>query len=151
MARVHTCRFVRRVDAPTEVVWDVLTDHARYREWTPLPHSRLVTPGSSEPNGVGAVRFLGLGPVGTKEEVLVSERGSHLAYTVVAGLPVRDYRADARLRPDGGVTELEYEGRFSAVVPGTGPVLALLVRTALKTLMTSLARESERRAAATAA
>lgn len=151
MPRTYDCHFVRHVDAPVEVVWDVLADHARYREWTALPHSRLVTPGTSEPNGVGAVRFLGVGPVGAREEMLVFEPGAHLAYTVVAGLPVRDYRADARLTEDGTSTLVEYRGRFVPVVPGTGRILDVLVRTVLRTLVSSLARESERRARATAA
>lgn len=151
MPRTHDCRFVRRIDAPVDVVWDVLTDHARYREWTPVPHSRLVTPGGDDPNGVDAVRFLGVGPVGATERVLVFEPESHLAYTVDAGLPVRDHRADARLTDGGGWTQLEYTGSLRAIVPGTGPVLALVVRRALATLVGSLARESERRTAATAA
>lgn len=151
MARTHDCRFVRRIDAPVDVVWDVLTDHARYHEWTPVPHSRLVSPGAADPNGVDAVRFLGAGPLGAREQVLVFEPESHLAYTVVSGLPVRDYRADARLTDGGGWTQLEYTGSLRAIVPGTGPVLALGVRRALATLVSSLARESERRAATTAA
>lgn len=152
MPRTHDARFTRRIDAPIEVVWDVLTDHAAYRSWTPVPSSRLVTEGSTDPNGVDAVRFLGVGPLGTKEKVLVSEPPHHLAYTVVAGLPVRDYRADARLsRGDGPWTDLEYTGSFRSLVPGTGPVLGLLVRTALRSLVSSLAKESERRARAQAA
>jgi len=151
VARTHDCRFTRRIDAPVGVVWDVLTDHARYREWTPVPHSRLVTPGSTEPNGVDAVRFLGVGPLGAKERVLVFEPESHLAYTVDSGLPVRDYRADARLTDGGGWTQLEYTGSLRPLVPGTGPLLAFGVRQVLATLVSSLARESERRAAATAA
>ena len=152
MPRTYDSRFTRRIDAPIEVVWDVLTDHAAYRSWTPVPTSRLVTPGSSEPNGVDAVRFLGVGPLGTKEKVLVSEPPRHLAYTVVSGLPVREYRADARLAEgDGNGTELEYTGSFRPLVPGTGPVLGLLIRTALSALVGSLARESERRARAAAA
>ena len=151
MPRTHDCRFVRRIDAPVDVVWDVLTDHAGYADWTPVPHARLVTPGGDDPNGVGAVRFLGVGPVGAQEQVLVSEPRAHLGYTVVSGLPVRDYRADARLTDGGGWTQLEYTGSFRAVVPGTGPVLALGVRQVLATLVSSLAREAERRVADTAA
>lgn len=147
MARTHDCRFTRRIEAPVEVVWAVLTDHARYRDWTAVPHSRLVTAGAGDdPNGVDAVRFLGVGPIGAKEQVLVSEPPSHLAYTVVSGLPVRDYRADAHLEDAAGTTELVYTGSFRPIVPGTGPVLALLVRTVLRTLVSSLATESERRA-----
>ena len=152
MPRTYDSRFTRRIDAPVEVVWDVLTDHAAYRSWTPVVSSRLVTEGTTEPNGVDAVRFLGVGPVGAKEKVLVHEPPHHLAYTVVAGLPVREYRADARLTEgDGPWTELEYTGSFRPTLPGTGRVLAFLVTSVLRTLVSSLARESERRARAQAA
>ncbi len=147
MPRTYTSRFVRRIDAPVDVVWAVLTDHAGYRAWTPVPTTRLETPGEPDRNGVGAVRFLGAGPLGAREQVLVHEPEQHLAYTVVSGVPVRDYRVDARLTDGGGWTSLVYEGRFSAAVPGTGPVLAVVVRGVLRTLVVSLARESERRAA----
>ncbi len=153
MPRTYDSRFTRRIDAPVEVVWDVLTDHAGYRSWTPVVTSRLVTEGTADPNGVDAVRFLGVGPVGAKEKVLVHDAPHHLAYTVVAGLPVRDYRADANLTAgdDGTWTSLEYTGSFQPLVPGTGPVLALLISSTLRTLVSSLARESERRARAAAA
>lgn len=147
MPRTYGSRFVRRVDAPVEVVWDVLTDHARYSTWTPVPTTRLETPGEPDRNGVGAVRFLGAGPIGAREQVLVHEVGEHLAYTVIAGAPVRDYRVDVRLTDGGGWTSLVYEGRFSPAVPGTGPALSLVVRAVLRTLVVSLTRESERRAA----
>ena len=152
MARTYDSRFTRRIDAPIEVVWDVLTDHAAYRSWTPVVSSRLVTAGTTEPNGVDAVRFLGVGPLGAREKVLVHDAPHHLAYTVVAGLPVREYRADARLTEgDGPWTNLEYMGSFQPRVPGTGRVLAFLVGTVLRTLVSSLAKESERRARADAA
>ena len=111
-----------------------------------------MTEGVTDPNGVDAVRFLGVGPVGAKEKMLVHEPPHHLAYTVVAGLPVRDYRADAHLAEgDGGAwTSLEYTGSFRPIVPGTGPVLSFVVLDVLRTLVAALARESERRARVTA-
>ena len=151
MARTYDSRFTRTIDAPIEVVWDVLTDHAAYNRWTPVVSSRLVTAGGTEPNGVDAVRFLGVGPLGAKEKVLVHDAPRHLAYTVVSGLPVREYRADARLSEEGAGTSLEYTGRFQPRIPGTGPVLAFLVTSVLRTLVSSLATESERRARVAAA
>lgn len=146
--RTRGFRLVRRIDAPVDVVWDLLTDHAGYADWTPVPTARLEVAGADHPNGVGAVRFLGVGPLGTREEVVVHEPHQHLAYGVVGGLPVRDHRADVHLRDAGGRTSLEYEGRFEATVPGTGPVVGLVMQVAIRTLVASLQRTAERRAAA---
>jgi hypothetical protein len=52
----------------------------------------------------------------------------HLGYIAVSGLPVRYYRADVDLRRDGGETVVTWNGRFDELVPGTGPLLRLILR-----------------------
>ena len=141
-------RFVKQIDAPIDVVWDTLTDHERYREFTLLPTSRLVAEGAEDRNGVGAVRHFGAGPVGTREEVLAFDAPTHMAYTIVAGLPVRDYRADVTLSEDGDGTTMTYEGSFQPTVPGTGGVIGLVMRTAVKQLIAGVAKRAEGVAAA---
>ena len=148
MPRTHGFRLLRRIDAPVEVVWDLLTDHAAYADWTPVPTARLEVAGGADPDGVGAVRFLGVGPIGTREEVVAYEPPRHLAYGVVGGLPVRDHRADVHLRDGGGWTSLAYEGRFAPTVPGTGTVVGLVMQVAIRALVASLQRTAERRVAA---
>lgn len=143
MPRVRTFRLTRRVAAPVEVVWPLLADHAGYARWTPLPASRLEEPGSGDdPNGVGAVRFLGVGPVGLREKVLAFVPEEHLAYTIVAGLPVRDHRADVRLASDGGGTAIDYACSFEATLPVAGPVLEVVLRGAIQTMLGALDREA---------
>jgi uncharacterized protein YndB with AHSA1/START domain len=59
-----------RYDARPQVVWDVYTDHARWKEWAGTPGSRLVVEGSPDRNGAGAVRgFAG----GMREKILEFE------------------------------------------------------------------------------
>ena len=62
--------FVRRIAAPPETVFDVLTDHRGYAAITPLRRSELEREGEPAPNGVGAIRVLtAVGPP-LREEVL---------------------------------------------------------------------------------
>ena len=49
-------RYVHQVAAPPETVFDVLTDHRRYPEITPLRKAALEREGEPAPNGVGAIR-----------------------------------------------------------------------------------------------
>lgn len=142
MPRVRTFRLTRRVAAPVEVVWPLLADHAGYARWTPLPVSRLETAGTDDPNGVGAVRFLGVGSVGLREKVLAFTHEEHLAYTIVAGLPVRDHRADVRLESDGGGTEIDYACSFEPTLPVAGPVMELVLRGAIQAMLGALDREA---------
>ncbi len=136
-------RFVNRIAAPIDVVWATLTDHEQYREFTPLPTSRLVREGTPDRNGVGAVHHFGVGPLGTREEVLAFDAPNHLAYTIVAGLPVRDYRADVTLAEDADGTTMTYEGSFQPTVPGTGGVIGLVMRTAVRQLITGVRKRAE--------
>ena len=53
-----TFTFVRQVAASPETVFDVLTDHRRYAEITPMRKSVLEREGEPAPNGVGAIRVL---------------------------------------------------------------------------------------------
>jgi hypothetical protein len=90
------------------------------------------------------VRRLGAGPVGTTEQILEFDPPRHLAYTIVAGLPVDDYRADVTLAPAGDGTELTYEGTVTPRVPGTGWLLARFTELAVRALVAALARELRR-------
>jgi hypothetical protein len=83
----------------------------------------LLRPGEPEPDGVGALRSFGVGPGGSREEVVVWEPPRHLGYIAVSGLPVRDYRADVHLEADGGGTAVTWSGSFDVRLPGTGAVL----------------------------
>lgn len=136
-------RFVNQIAAPIDVVWATLTDHEQYREFTPLPTSRLVREGDADRNGVGAVRHFGVGPLGTREEILAFDAPHHMAYTIVGGLPVRDYRADVTLAEAGDGTTMTYEGSFQPIVPGTGGVIGLVMRTAVKQLIAGVTKQAQ--------
>ena len=50
--------FTREIAAAPETVFEVLTDHRRYDELTPLRKAELEREGEPTPNGVGAIRKL---------------------------------------------------------------------------------------------
>lgn len=52
---------------------------------------------------------------------LVADR--RFGYTHVSRLPIKDYRADVDLEPDGSGTRIRWRATFSATVPGRGFVL----------------------------
>ncbi len=65
--------FTREIAAPPETVFEVLTDHRRYSELTPLRKSELEREGEADANGVGAIRKLtAVGPP-MREEVIAYE------------------------------------------------------------------------------
>jgi uncharacterized protein YndB with AHSA1/START domain len=141
-------RFERVVTAPPEIVFDVITDHRRYAEMTPLRRSELEREGKPPPNGVGAVRVLtAVGPP-LREEVLVYERPTRFSYKVISGLPVRNHVGTVELSPEGEGTKLAYAVRMTPTVPLAGAAVVAGTKVAIKQLIRGVAAESERRAAA---
>ena len=140
--------FTREIGAPAETVFEVLTDHARYSELTPLRKSELEREGEGDPNGVGAIRKLtAVGPP-MREEVVAFEAPTRFSYTVLSGLPVRDHVGTVELTPDGGATKMVYAVHTQPTLPVVGFAVVAAIKQAIKGLIDGVAKESERRAAA---
>ncbi len=141
---------VREVQAPPEVVFDVLTDHRSYAEMTPLRKSELEREGEPAPDGVGAIRVLtAVGPP-LREEVVAYERPSRFSYKVLSGAPIRDHLGTALLTPSGPGTTITYSVRMMPTVPIGGGVVVAVIKQAIQQLLDGVTAEAERRAAAPA-
>lgn len=140
-------KYVRQVAAPPEVVFDVLTDHRRYAEITPLRKAELEREGEPAPNGVGAIRVLTVAGPPMREEVLAYERPHRFAYKILSGLPVRDHVGTVELQPSGSGTEVTYAVKTTPTIPLAGPVFMAVLKKAIRDLLGGVAKESERRVA----
>lgn len=139
--RVHAAA---RSSAPVEEVWAVLADARRWREWTPLRTTELEREGSPPPDGVGALRRFGVGPIATREEVVEFDPPHRLVYVLVSGLPIDGYRAEVTLTEWNGGAEIAWRARFEPRIPGTGAFFRLFLTRVLGDLATRLARRAER-------
>ncbi|MGN6816023.1 MAG: SRPBCC family protein [Solirubrobacterales bacterium] len=140
-------RYVRQVAAPPEVVFDVLTDHRRYAEMTSLRKAELEREGDPAPNGLGAIRVLTLVGPPMREEVIAFERPSRFSYKILSGLPVRDHVGTVELTPLDQGTQVIYAVHTTPTVPIGGFAVVAGVKQGIKTLLSGVAKESERRAA----
>jgi hypothetical protein len=52
------------------------------------------------------------------ERILEVEEGRHLAYTVIGGIPVRNYRADVTLTPVADGTRIRWEATWDNTLMG---------------------------------
>jgi uncharacterized protein YndB with AHSA1/START domain len=139
--------YERQVAAPPEIVFDVLTDHRRYTEITQLRKAELEREGEPAPNGVGAIRVLTLVGPPMREEVIAYERPHRFSYKVLSGLPVRDHVGTVELSPSDGGTRIVYAVHTTTTVPVGGFAVVAGVKQGIKTLLSGVAKESERRAA----
>ena len=140
--------FERQIAAPVETVFEVLTDHRRYSEITPLRKSVLEREGEPAPNGVGSIRVLSAVGPPLREETIAYEAPTRFSYTLLSGLPVRDHVGTVELTPQGGGTKVVYAVHTMPTVPLAGGVVVAAVKLGVRQLLNGVSAESERRAAA---
>jgi carbon monoxide dehydrogenase subunit G len=78
-----------------------------------------------------------------REQIVVSDPPTHHAYTTLSGIPVRSYRADVHLTPDGDGTLIKWSATFEPLVPGTGRALQAVYRRLIGSFARRLARYAE--------
>ena len=110
--------------ATPEAVWKLVSDVRRYPEWGPWSATGYRRQGDTSPRGPGAVQWLRssqrayLRHVTSVEKILEVEEGRHLAYTVIGGVPVRNYRADVTLTPVADGTRIRWEATWDDTLMG---------------------------------
>jgi carbon monoxide dehydrogenase subunit G len=132
--------------APPEVVFDILADGARWREWAgpTIRHSSTERDGTPSPQGVGAIKKLGSAPIFSREETVEYDRPRRYAYTIISGPPVRDYKAIVELTPHGAGTSIRWTASFDAKIPGTGALITRYFSRFIGALAQRLAKHAER-------
>lgn len=110
------CRFFHRakVNAAVEVVWNVLTEHEKFSEWTNIDW-RITRPGTPERNGLGCVR-LGVGEASGPAPWPVEEVVNYwvpyqlYGYHITSGVPVTSHQGIVRFWSKGpNLTEWLYD------------------------------------------
>jgi hypothetical protein len=146
---VETYDLTVHAQAPVDVVFGVLADATRWREWAGLmiDTSDWEREGDPAPGGVGAIRRLGRKPLYSREQIVEYVPPVHLAYTILSGIPARGYHADIDLRADATGTSIRWCAAFVPKVPGTGALLALVLRRIVLGYARAAAAEAERRVA----
>jgi uncharacterized protein YndB with AHSA1/START domain len=107
-----------------EVLWALVSDATRYPEWGPWSAAGYRQPGDTSPHGPGAVQWLRsarrayLRYPTSIEKILVAEQPRRLAYTVIGGIPVRNYRAEVTLTPTADGTHVRWAATWDATLAG---------------------------------
>ena len=142
----HRIHATARSEASRDAVWAVLADVDRWSEWGPWKETSFEREGTPR-GGAGAIRLLRMPGMTLREEILEADPPAHLAYTVLSGLPVRDYRADVQLTDGvGGGTQIDWRAEFDGSFPGAGVAMRLLIGRALRDASKRVARAAEQRA-----
>jgi hypothetical protein len=111
-----------RADPAT--VWALISDATCYPEWGPWSAAEYQRPGDASPRGVGALYWLRSSRrayfryVTTVEKILETDEERHLAYSVIGGIPVRNYRADVTLTPVADGTHIRWAATWDDTTRG---------------------------------
>jgi uncharacterized protein YndB with AHSA1/START domain len=131
------------IRAPRAIVYDVFADKERYSTFLPI-QTKLVERGKVEPQGVGAVHQLGLGPVGIKERITEAVPLERIRYELIAFGPVRDHTGEITFADEGGGTRVTYRMETTPSLPVPRRLITPALR-ALMWVMVSGARRAIRR------
>jgi uncharacterized protein YndB with AHSA1/START domain len=110
--------------AAPAAVWALVSDATTYPRWGPWREAGYRRPGDASPRGPGAVYWLrssrryGLRYPVTVERILEAEEGRRLVYTVIGGIPVRNYRGQVILEPADGGTRIRWSGSWDRTILG---------------------------------
>jgi hypothetical protein len=103
--------------AGPEALWELLVDAGSYARWGPWSEAGYETPGDSVTR-VGALRRLRLGRTVVIERIEDADPGARMVYTVVKGIPVRNYRAEVLLTPAADGTRIHWSADWDRTLLG---------------------------------
>lgn len=129
-------------DAPPESVFALVADGAGWSTWAGpfIIWSGWEVEGDPPPGGVGAIRLLGSKRLHTRERIEEYDPPRRLSYSILSGVPVKDYLAVVELTPEDGGTRIIWRGTFEPKLPGTGTVTRLFLRATIADFARRLAR-----------
>jgi uncharacterized protein YndB with AHSA1/START domain len=137
--------------AEPAIVWALVSDVTTYPRWGPWSEAGYRRPGDASPRGAGAVYWLrssrryGLRHPVSVEKILDAEEGRRLAYTVIGGIPVRNYRAEVTLVPADGGTRIRWAATWDRTLAGR--LVQRSLRGAYPQIVADLATAAEKEAA----
>ena len=116
----HKVDVEAHTSADASTVYALLRDGSTWPTWSPLGSFTLEREGSTEREGLGAIRIFTTGRTRSCEEIVELVPDRRLSYELRSGLPLRGYRADIDVEPDSDGTTIRWRSSFDAKVPGTG-------------------------------
>jgi hypothetical protein len=128
-----------RSTALPEAIFALLADAPSWSRWAPFDEVVV-----EEGQGVGELRRFQRGRRTTRERVTAFEPPHRFEYDLVSGIPIDDYHAQVTVTPGGDGTEIRWQSRFKAKIPGTGWMARRALQRFIKQTAEGLAREAER-------
>jgi uncharacterized protein YndB with AHSA1/START domain len=133
-------------EAAPDAVWSLLSDRSTWPSWSPLGSHSGERPGQDgTPDGLGGIARFVTGRHCVREEIVELEQNRRLSYTLLSGLPLRDYRAVVELTPVNAGTRIRWSATFVPQRRGTGLLYRLALGRVIRGTVTGLAEAARAR------
>ncbi|MDX1754555.1 MAG: SRPBCC family protein [Marinobacter sp.] len=121
---MYTIEIEETFDVPRNKVFALFADHDRFGKLLGAPAKRIKDSTQADPNGLGSVRKIGIGPIGLEETVVGFEPDSLIEYTITSKSPLKNHMGRIRFEDtEDGKTRVNYTITFDDIVPFTGKVI----------------------------
>ena len=121
----YTIEIDETFDVPRNKVFALFADHHRFGKMIGAPVKRIKDSDQADPNGVGSVRKIGVGPLGLEETVLSFEPGSLIEYAITSLSPIKNHMGRIRFSDTkDGQTNVHYTITFEDIVPFSGKLVS---------------------------
>jgi Polyketide cyclase / dehydrase and lipid transport len=146
--RTFSFEINQTTSAPAATLFRLETDGGRWSEWAKpiVVQSSWERQGDPAPGGLGAVRKIGLWPLLMREKTVEYEQDRRHVYTMIGPpSPAKDYHGEMLLTPNAaGGTDVRWTGTFTEGLRGTGPVMVVVLRGAVRLILGRLVKAAER-------
>ncbi|BES72411.1 hypothetical protein RE428_34290 [Marinobacter nanhaiticus D15-8W] len=128
----YTIEIQEQYDLPRERVFQLFADHNQIGDILGAPVKRIKDSDQADPNGVGSVRKVGMGPISLEETVIAFEPDALIEYTVTSMSPIRNHLGRIRFDELNGRTVVNYTIRFDDLIPFSGKVISVGLEQAIR-------------------
>jgi len=128
----------RTARASASRIFQLLYDGPSWPRWSKFTKFRLEKKGISERLGIGAIRVMSTRISRVREQIIDAEPDTRFSYTLLSGLPLKDYRADVELTAFGENTRIVWRARFRPQFWGTGWFWRMIIQFVIRDTMTGL-------------
>jgi hypothetical protein len=144
----HHAAVLTHTTAAPELLYALLIRGSTWPTWINLDSMTLEREGVDGGESVGAIRVFQFRRAGmrftTHEQIAELIPNRRFSYTLVAGLPLQNYRATVDLipRPAGG-TDIRWSGSWRVAAPGAGYLTRPVMRRLYRQFSDGLARNAQ--------
>lgn len=133
-------------EAAPDAVWSLLGDRSTWPSWSPLGSHTGERPGKDgTADGLGGIARFVTGRNCVREEIVEREPARRLSYTLLSGLPLRDYRAVVELEPVGTGTRIRWSATYVPARRATGWLYRLALTRVFRGMVRGLAAAAQSR------